>query len=156
MTLEKVRQFPQLYQSLQKGRELNLKTFLIWVWKSIYQGAVIMLLAFWLFEKSFTTVVTITFTALIISELLNINTTLTQMNRLVLLSQIFTLLVYVLSIIFLRQQIDLSVIDLDFIKNVGIIVLVSWGPLQIAKMLRVRFDPTENEKIMKNIKSNPT
>jgi phospholipid-translocating ATPase len=49
VTLEKVRQFPQLYQSLQKGRELNLKTFLIWVWKSIYQGAIIMLLTFWLF-----------------------------------------------------------------------------------------------------------
>jgi phospholipid-translocating ATPase len=154
VTEEKVRQFPQLYQSLQKGRELNLKTFLIWVWKSIYQGAVIMLLTFWLFSNSFTSVVTITFTALIISELLNINTTLTHMNRIVLLSQVFTLLVYVVSIIFLRQQIDLSVIDANFIKNVAIIVLFSWGPLQIAKMLRVRFDPTENEKIMKNIKSN--
>lgn len=153
VTLEKVREFPQLYQSLQKGRELNLKTFLIWVWKSIYQGAVIMLLTFWLFEKSFTTVVTITFTALIFSELLNINTTLTQMNRIVFLSQIFTLLIYIVSIVLLREQIDLSAIDLNFVKNVAIIVLVSWGPLQLAKLLRVRFDPTENEKIMRSIKS---
>ena len=28
--------FPILYQSLQAGRSLNIKTFLIWVWKSIY------------------------------------------------------------------------------------------------------------------------
>lgn len=112
-----------------------------------------MLLTFWLFEKSFTTVVTITFTALIFSELLNINTTLTQMNRIVFLSQIFTLLVYIVSIVLLREQIDLSAIDLNFAKNVAIIVLVSWGPLQVAKLLRVRFDPTENEKIMRSIKS---
>ena len=115
-----------------------------------------MLLTFWLFEKSFTTVVTITFTALIFSELLNINTTLTNMNRIVFLSQIFTLLVYIVSIIFLREQIDVSVIDAHFIKNVAIIVLVSWGPLQLAKQLRLRFDPTENEKIMRSIKSNAT
>jgi phospholipid-translocating ATPase len=139
-----VREFPQLYQSLQKGRELNLKTFLIWVWKSIYQGAVIMFLAFWLFQKTFTTIVTITFTALILSELLNIYTALTHMNRIVLISQVLTLIVYVVSIVMLREQIDLSVIDLPFIQNVAIIVLFSWAPLQIAKCLRVRFDPTEN------------
>ena len=28
--------FPILYQTLQAGRSLNIKTFLIWVWKSIY------------------------------------------------------------------------------------------------------------------------
>lgn len=28
--------FPILYQTLQSGRSLNTKTFLIWVWKSVY------------------------------------------------------------------------------------------------------------------------
>jgi phospholipid-translocating ATPase len=141
---DKVEEFPQLYQSLQKGRELNLKTFLIWVWKSIYQGAIIMLLCFWLFENSFTEIVTITFTALILSELLNINTALTRMNKIVLTSQILTLIVYFASIYFLRDIIDVSVIDAAFLKNVAIIVLVSWGPLQLLKVLRKRLDPTEN------------
>jgi phospholipid-translocating ATPase len=112
-----------------------------------------MLLTFWLFEKSFTTVVTITFTALILSELLNVNTTLTRMNKIVCLSQIFTLLFYIASIILLRKQIDLSVINVDFIKNVAIIVFFSWAPLQLIKLLRMRFDPTENEKIMRDIKT---
>ncbi len=144
MSEDKVEEFPQLYQSLQKGRELNLKTFLIWVWKSIYQGAIIMLLCFWLFENSFTEIVTITFTALILSELLNINTALTRMNKIVLTSQILTLIVYFASIYFLRDIIDVSVIDAAFLKNVAIIVLVSWGPLQLLKVLRKRLDPTEN------------
>ena len=56
------------------------------------------------------------------------------------------------SIILLREMIDLSVINLEFIKNVGIIVLFSWLPLHIIKLIRLRFDPTETEKIMKEIK----
>ena len=71
-----------------------------------------MLLTFWIYEKSFSNIVTITFSALIISELLNINTTLTKMNKIVFLSQIFTLLIYVVSIIIFRNVINLSLIDL--------------------------------------------
>lgn len=64
------------------------------------------------------------------------------MNRIVFLSQILTLVIYIISIIFLREQIDLSVIDVNFIKNVAIIVIFSWGPLQMVKLIRMRFDPT--------------
>jgi phospholipid-translocating ATPase len=35
--LQSVMKFPPLYKSLQKGRSLNFKTFMIWTWKSIYQ-----------------------------------------------------------------------------------------------------------------------
>jgi len=35
--LDKVKQYPALYITLQKGRSLNFKTFMIWTWKSIYQ-----------------------------------------------------------------------------------------------------------------------
>jgi phospholipid-translocating ATPase len=34
--LKAVMKFPPLYKSMQKGRSLNFKTFLIWVWISIY------------------------------------------------------------------------------------------------------------------------
>ncbi len=64
---EKAKDYPQLYQSLQKGRELNYKTFLIWIWKSIYQGSVIMFLSFSIFENTFVEIITITFTSLIIA-----------------------------------------------------------------------------------------
>ena len=61
-----------------------------------------MLLAFWLFEDSFTQIVTITFSSLIISELLNVNTALNHLNKIVVISQILTLFIYVVSIITLR------------------------------------------------------
>jgi hypothetical protein len=49
-------------------------------------------------------------------------------------------------------MIDVSVIDAAFIKNVAIIVVLSWGPMQLIKVLRRKFDPTENEKVMFDIK----
>ena len=70
-----------------------------------------MLLTFWLFKSSFTSVVTITFTALILSEILNVFTTLTRWSKIVILNQILTLVLYIGSIILFRDIIDLSVVD---------------------------------------------
>lgn len=111
-----------------------------------------MFLGFWLFEESVVQIVTITFTSLIILELLNIYTELTSFNLIVFISQILTFIIYILSIVFLKDQIDVAAIDVTFLERVGIIVLVAWGPIQIMKFVRKRLDPTENEKIMKNIK----
>jgi hypothetical protein len=46
-----------------------------------------------------------------------------------------------------------SIIDLDFIKNVAIITLFSWGPMQIGKWVRMKYSPTEAEKIMRAMKT---
>lgn len=35
--VDAVLKFPPLYKTLQKGRNLNFKTFCIWVWKSLFQ-----------------------------------------------------------------------------------------------------------------------
>jgi phospholipid-translocating ATPase len=36
VTRDKVMQYPALYRTLQKGRSMNLKTFMIWTWISMY------------------------------------------------------------------------------------------------------------------------
>ena len=110
-----------------------------------------MLLSFWLFEDSFTQIVTITFSSLIIIEILNTHTAITHFNRIVFASQVLTLVIYFLSIILFRDYIVVSAIDFAFLQKVAIIVLVAWGPVQLIKVLRKRFDPTESERIMKNI-----
>jgi len=51
---------------------MSTKNFLLWFWISVYQGSVIMLMAVLMFSNSFINIVTITFTALIFSELLNV------------------------------------------------------------------------------------
>ena len=62
--------FPELYRDLSKGRSLSFKTFSLWLFISLYQGGVIMMLALWLFEDEFLRIVSISFTALIFNELL--------------------------------------------------------------------------------------
>ena len=43
-------------------------------------------------------------------------------------------------------------IDWGFIKNIFIITLVSWLPLHLARWLLRKYDPSENEKIMKKVR----
>lgn len=61
-------QFPPLYRSLQKGRDLNGKTFMVWCWKSIFQGVVIMVLALVLFKNIFLEIETVAFTAMMFNQ----------------------------------------------------------------------------------------
>lgn len=67
-----VKKFPNLYKILQKGRSFNLKTFLVWIFKSVCQGSMIMICSIMLFEFSFLNIVSITYTSLIIVEILNV------------------------------------------------------------------------------------
>ena len=57
--------YPILYDHVQDGKQMNLRVFLTWTWKSIFQGAVILLLSILLLSKTFLEMVTITFTAII-------------------------------------------------------------------------------------------
>jgi len=72
--INNVMKFPPLYKELQKGRELSIKSFLLWFLKSVFQAAVIMLGSTYFLDKIFLKIVTISFTALIFVELLNVYT----------------------------------------------------------------------------------
>ncbi len=72
VSLMNVIKFPILYKILQKGRALNTKTFLVWAFKSIYQGAIIMIGCVVLFDDNYLNIVSITFTSLIFIEMLNV------------------------------------------------------------------------------------
>ena len=53
---------------------MNIRTFCVWVWKSIYQGTAILMLGLFMFRDSFANIVMITFTSLILIEILNVCT----------------------------------------------------------------------------------
>ena len=82
--------FPELYRELQKRRSLSVKTFLIWAWKALYQGGVIMLGGVLLFEQRFVHVVGITFTALILTENLMVAVEVKRWHPFMLLAQVLT------------------------------------------------------------------
>ena len=63
-----------------------------------------MLLGFLLFESQFIHVVAITFTALIFTELLMVALTLRTWHGLMLLAQFFSIIVYILSLLILKDH----------------------------------------------------
>lgn len=141
--------FPILYSSLQKGRVLNTKTFLIWMWKSIFQGCIIMLGSVLWFHESYTNIVTITFSALIVCEILNVFSEVHKVNYKMVISSILTFIIYFMSIGLLRSYFDTSYITWTFVCKVFAITLASWAPLHIARLIYDCCDPSDNQKIMR-------
>ena len=95
------------------------------------------------FDQSFVNIVTITFTTLICIEMLNILSEVTQIRRMMVISIILTLLIYIASIIIFRQYILVSYIDGTFILKVCILTLVTWLPLQVFNKVMMKCDPTQ-------------
>jgi phospholipid-translocating ATPase len=63
-----------------------------------------------LFNESFTNIVTITFSALIVTELLNVYSVVNKPNWKMIVASVFTFAIYILSIAFLRTYFDTSYI----------------------------------------------
>uniref|UniRef100_A0A4W6E7P3 Phospholipid-transporting ATPase n=1 Tax=Lates calcarifer TaxID=8187 RepID=A0A4W6E7P3_LATCA len=129
--------YPELYKDLTKGRSLSFKTFLIWVLISVYQGGILMYGALVLFESEFVHVVAISFTALVLTELLMVALTIRT-----------CLGCYLASLAFLNEYFDLSFITTwPFLWKVSAITLVSCLPLYIIKYLKRKFSPPSYSKL---------
>lgn len=101
------------------------------------------------FHESFTNIVTITFSALIFTELLNVYTSVHHLNWRILSSSVMTLFIYILSIALLPQYFDTSYIEWMFVVKVLLITVVSWMPLHLIHCIVDKLDPSEFQKIMK-------
>uniref|UniRef100_A0A3Q4BIN8 Phospholipid-transporting ATPase n=1 Tax=Mola mola TaxID=94237 RepID=A0A3Q4BIN8_MOLML len=140
--------YPELYKDLLKGRPLSFKTFLIWVLISIYQGSIIMYGALLLFESEFVHIVAISFTSLILTELLMVALTIQTWHWLMIVGELLSLACYIASLVFLHEFIDVYFITtVSFLWKVTVITLVSCLPLYILKYLRRRFSPPSYSKL---------
>ncbi|XP_037033898.1 probable phospholipid-transporting ATPase IIA isoform X1 [Bradysia coprophila] len=140
--------YPELYKELSKGRSLSYKTFFMWVLISIYQGGVIMYGALILFEDEFIHIVAISFSALILTELIMVALTIRTWHRLMVLAEIFSLLLYLISLAVLHEYFDWEFIwSWDFLWKVSVITLVSCLPLYVIKFLRKKFSPPSYSKL---------
>ena len=83
------------------------------------------------FNEPFTNIVTITFSALIITELLNVYSSVHHLNYKMVVASVITLFVYILSIALLPVYFQTSYITWTFVMKVLCITLASWLPLHI-------------------------
>ncbi|XP_065084245.1 probable phospholipid-transporting ATPase IIA isoform X2 [Ochlerotatus camptorhynchus] len=140
--------YPELYKELSKGRSLSYKTFFMWVLISIYQGGVIMYGALILFEDEFIHIVAISFSALILTELIMVALTIRTWHKLMVLAELFSLVLYIFSLAVLHEYFDWEFIwSWEFLWKVLVITLVSCLPLYILKFLRKKFSPPSYSKL---------
>ncbi len=144
--------YPELYKDLQKGRSLNLKTFLIWVFKSIYQGTMIMVFSVYVLwdDEFFTTLhlSAISFTSLIFTELLMVSFEVHNWHYVMVIAQACSLVFYLASILILKDTFDASLIfKWGFLFRVLLVTLISCLPVTIGKCLKRRFAPAATTKL---------
>lgn len=139
--------YPELYK-LMKGRSLSMKTFFIWVLISIYQGAVIMYGAMLLFNDEFIHVVAITYTTLIITELLMLALNVRSWHWMMVVAEVISLSFYLFTLILFPQSFDAQFIKTkDFLWKVTLLTLVSCLPLYILKFLHRKIAPASHYKL---------
>ncbi|KAI0316941.1 aminophospholipid-transporting P-type ATPase [Amylostereum chailletii] len=141
--------YPELYKELTKGRALSYKTFFMWLMISVYQGAAIMIISLVLFENEFLNIVAISFTALILNELIMVALEVTIWHVYMVISEVVTLLIYAISMVFLPEYFDLSfVVSVRFVWKVAVIVAISALPLYIIKLIKSRVAPAASSKLL--------
>lgn len=141
--------FPLLYHSLQIKKKISFSSFCVCIFKSVYQGSAIIIAGVLLFpENNFTNIVSITFTALIFTELLNVMTEIDKFHWAMGISEVITGIVYLLSMFALKNYFDLGYLfSLQFLFRVVIITLISWMPLHLIKFLMTKIDPADYKKV---------
>ncbi|KAG2005574.1 calcium-transporting ATPase [Coprinopsis cinerea AmutBmut pab1-1] len=141
--------YPELYKELTKGRSLSYKTFFQWCMISLYQGAAIMIMSLVLFETEFLHIVSISFTALILNELIMVALEITTWHLYMVISEIVTLFFYVASMAFLPEYFDLTfVVSVAFAWKTAVIVAISTIPLYIIKLIRRKVAPAASSKLL--------
>eukprot|EP00727_Mastigamoeba_balamuthi_P001035 m51a1_g10929 putative aminophospholipid-transporting p-type atpase (1340) ;mRNA; r:131001-137091 len=127
-------QFPELYRELQNGRTLSMRTFTMWMFTSVYQGGMIMLCSLFLFEDNFLNIVSITFTVLILTELLNIAFEIYSWSLIIILAEVVSLLLYFISMLCLPTYFDITFIfSWAFWWRVMAITAISCFPITLTR-----------------------
>ena len=141
--------FPTLYKLLLKGRELNLRNFLLWLFKSIFQAFIIMFGSILFFKENiFLEIITVTFTCLIYLEIFNVYLEINKYHWFMWVSFGVTLTVYLLTIGLFSNLLDIYFIftTKTFFK-IPLISLIAWVPFFIISKIKKWCFPEAIEKL---------
>ncbi|KAL4778647.1 hypothetical protein BJX76DRAFT_128323 [Aspergillus varians] len=141
--------YPELYKELKTGRSLSYRSFFSWVLVSVYQGAVIQGLSQILLDTiTGKRLISVSFTALVINELLMVAIAITTWHPGMIFCLLGTALVYAASVPFLGDYFDLKyVITLDWVWRVVAVTAVAIIPVWAAKMIKQSWSPPSYRKV---------
>lgn len=146
--------YPELYKELTSGSSLSYRTFFVWVAVSIYQGGMIQGLSQLLTEVDGPKMVAVSFTVLVLNELVMVAMEVTTWHWVMVVSLVGTLLLYIGSIPFLGvDSTGAGYFDLSFVASVGFvwrvaaILAVSVIPPYAGKIIRRTMKPPAYRKV---------
>ncbi|KAL8943943.1 MAG: hypothetical protein Q9216_000755 [Gyalolechia sp. 2 TL-2023] len=143
--------YPELYKELTNGQSLSYRTFFVWVAVSIYQGSIIQGLSQILVGSSnaeFPRMVSVSFTVLVINELIMVASEIVTWHRIMVASLLGTMAIYIGSVPFLGGYFDLGYVwSWGFAWRVTAISAVSLVPPYSVKILRRTLKPPNYRKV---------
>eukprot|EP01083_Nonionella_stella_P024971 68771_1 len=151
--------YPELYHDLQKGRSLNEKTMLCWFMRSVFQAGIIMLFSMLLFDGEFHNIMTISFTALVVTELFNIVIEVKNWHCLMVVAECGSIILYFASIYIPHPAIQ-NFFDITFVSSSKFWArslftgLVSVLPMALVKIISKNVNPAAHAKLKDNYKGN--
>ena len=141
--------YPELYKELTEGKSLSYKTFLIWVGVSVYQGSIIQGSSQLLVGlDNFKRMVAVSYSVLILNELLMVAVEITTWHPIMILSIIGTAAAYFGSLPFLGEYFDLEyVISIGFLWRTVLILAIALIPPYAGKILGRTLRPPSYRKV---------
>lgn len=146
--------YPELYKELTEGKSLSYQTFFVWVFVSLYQGIVIQGLAqafVGIESELFTKMVAVSFSALLMNELLMVALEVITWNKVMFFSEILTFAFYAASFPHLQDYFDLEFVNTPgFYWKTTIITATALIPPWIGKALRQKLKPPNYAKVQQS------
>lgn len=141
--------YPELYKELKSGRSLSYRSFFVWVFISVYQGAVIEGLSQLLLDTiTGPRLISVSFTALVLNELLMVAISVTTWHPIMIICLLGTALVYGGSIPLLGSYFDLQyLITVDWLWRVVVVLAVSIVPVWAGKLVQHSWSPPSYRKV---------
>ena len=141
--------YPELYKELTNGQSLSYRTFFVWVAVSIYQGSIIQGLSQILVGSvDSPQMVSVSFTVLVINELIMVACEIVTWHRIMVASLLGTAIIYMGSVPFLGRYFDLGYVwSWGFAWRVAGISAISLIPPYSVKILRRTLKPPSYRKV---------
>ncbi|OJD12319.1 hypothetical protein AJ78_07067 [Emergomyces pasteurianus Ep9510] len=141
--------YPELYKELKTGRSLSYRSFFTWVLVSVYQGSIIQGLSQILVrEVTGPKLISVSFTALVLNELVMVAVSITTWHPVMILCIVGTAAVYAASVPFLDDYFDLKyVITLAWVWRVAVVAAVSLVPVWAVKLISRTWSPPSYRKV---------
>lgn len=140
--------YPELYKELTTGKSLSYRTFFVWVAISIYQGGIIQGLSQILVDTNSKPMVSVSFTVLVINELIMVAFEIVTWHWIMMASLLGTMAIYVGSVPWLDDYFELGYVwSWAFAWRVAAIPAISLIPPYCIKILRRTLKPPSYRKV---------